>query len=183
MRKTLLIFLSGLILSSPLRSQLKGDFFICYGFELPSGGYLSLQYYPAHKIGVEIYTSAFWNIFNYGVRANIHATTQLPHTYFSIGYANISAYNLNAVYDTSYADPMFLKRLVQGIDIGVGREFEYDFKHFSVQLGPTYILTIQDTFLNPDREEETFSTSPLFSYYLVGIQLAQLPEKNLKPIR
>ncbi|MBI2429854.1 MAG: hypothetical protein HYV29_13870 [Ignavibacteriales bacterium] len=65
MRKKLLILLSAAVLSSPLFAQHKGDFFICYGFEFPSGGYLSLRYYPVDNIGVEIYTSAFWYIFNY----------------------------------------------------------------------------------------------------------------------
>jgi hypothetical protein len=183
MRKAFLIFLFGTIFSSPLYSQLKGDFFICYGFEFPSGGYLSLRYYPEDKIGMEIYTSAFWNIFNYGGRFNIHTSANLPHTYISIGYANISAYNLDAAYDTSNTTPMFLRRIVRGIDIGIGREVEYDFKHFSFQLGPTYILTMEDTFLNQDYEEETIESLPLFSYYLVGIQLASLPEKNPKPVR
>ena len=180
MRKTPLIFLFLTILTMPLHSQYKGDFFICYGFEFPSGGYLSLRYYPVDKIGLEIYTSAFWNIFNYGARANIHTTTRLPHNYITIGYTNISAYNLNAVFDTSDTAPMFLKRLVQGIDIGMGREIEYDFKHFSFQLGPTYILDMQDTFLNSEHKEETFNPPPLFSYYFVGIQLAQLPGKKSK---
>ncbi len=183
MRTTVLIFLSIAIHSMPLCSQDKGDFFICYGFEFPSGGYLSLRYYPAGRIGMEIYTSAFWNIFNYGARVNIHTTAQLPNTYISIGCMNISAYNLNAVYDTSDTAPLFLKRFVRGIDLGVGREFEYDFKQFSFQLGPTYILDMQDTFLNPEHKEETFTTPPLFSYYLIGIQLAHLPERNPKPKR
>lgn len=135
------------------------------------------------KIGMEVYSSTFWNIFNYGVRANIHAATELPHTYISIGFTNISAYNPDAVYDTSSTQPMFLRRIIQGIDLGIGREVELDFKHFSFQLGPTYILKMEDTFLNPARKEETFSNTPLFSYYLVGIQLAQLPEKNPQPIR
>ena len=182
MRNILIIFFFSIFLVLPASSQLKGDFFICYGFEFPSGGYLSLRYYPANLIGLEIYTSAFWNIFNYGGRLNIHTTADLPHTYISIGYANISAYNLDATYDTSHTAPIFLRRVVRGIDIGIGREVEYDFKHFSFQLGPTYILAMEDTFLNEEYKEETVEPPPLFSYYLVAIQLAQLPKKNPKPI-
>jgi hypothetical protein len=183
MWKALLIFLFGCIFSSALHSQRKSDFYICYGFAFPSGGYLSLRYYPADRMGLEIYTSAFWNIFNCGGRLNIHTTANLPHTYISIGYANISAYNLDVGYKAEKNTTTLLKRFVRGIDIGFGREVEYDFKHFSFQLGPTYILTMEDTFLNQDYEEETIESPPLFSYYLVGIQLARLPEKNPKPIR
>ena len=170
------------LLSPNLTAQTKGDFFIGYGFEFPSGGYLSLRYYPADKIGVEVYTSAFWYIFNFGARANIHVQETLPHTFISIGYSHITAYNPGAVYDTSNAKLLFLKRTMQGIDLGIGREVEYDYKHFSFQAGPTYVLTLEDSFVDNNRKIETMETAALFSYFLVATQLNQLPEKNPKPI-
>lgn len=176
------ILLLFLLLSSNLAAQTKGDFFVGYGFEFPSGGYLSLRYYPADKIGVEVYTSAFWYIFNFGARANIHVQEALPHTFISIGYSHITAYNPGAVHDTSNAELLFLQRTLQGIDLGVGREVEYDFKHFSFQAGPTYVLKLEDSYVDNNRKIETEEVPTLFSYFFVAAQLNQLPEKNPKPI-
>jgi hypothetical protein len=177
--KILLFFL---LFLQTLTAQSKGDFFIGYGFEFPSGGYLSLRYYPADKIGVEVFTSAFWYIFNFGARANIHVQEMLPHTFISIGYSHITAYNPGAVHDTSNAELLFLQRTMQGIDLGVGREVEYDYKHFSFQAGPTYVLTLEDSFVDNTRKIETVEIPTMFSYFLVATQLNQLPEKNPKPI-
>jgi hypothetical protein len=171
-----------LSLLTPLSSQIKEDFFITYGFAFPSGGYLSIRYYPVDKIGVEIYSSAFWNIFNYGVKINIHSTTSLPHTFISIGYSHITAFNPYILSDTSVGRVIYLSRLVEGIDLGIGRDVDYDNKHFSFQLGPTYIVNLKDSFFNEHREIETFESPVLFSYFFVGTMLAQLPEKNPKPV-
>lgn len=183
MRKRLLILLSTIILSSSLFAQHKGDFFICYGFEFPSGGYLSLRYYPVDNIGAEIYTSAFWYIFNYGARVNIHQEKSLPHTFFSIGFSHMTAYNPSTVHDTTTGQVLYLSRFMRGIDLGIGRDVEFDFKHLSFQAGPTYVLKIEDSFYNEQHEIETIETDPLFSYFFTGTFLAHLPEKNPKPIR
>ncbi len=141
-----------------------------------------MRYYPADKIGVEVYTNAFWYIFNFGARANIHVQKALPHTFISIGYSHITAYNPGAVHDTSNAELLFLQRTMQGIDLGVGREVEYDYKHFSFQLGPTYILKLEDSYVDNNRKIETEEISTMFSYFFVATQLNQMPEKNPKPI-
>ncbi len=169
--------------SVKLPAQSKGDFFIGYGFEFPSGGYLALRYYPVDKIGFEIYTSAFWYIFNWGARANIHVQQALPHTFISIGYSHITAYNPDAVHDTGSGDFYFLQRTMQGVDLGIGREIEYDFKHFSFQIGPTYVLNIEDGFVNKPQDFENVQTSPMFSYFFVATHLAHLPEKDPEPVR
>ncbi|MFZ4620852.1 MAG: hypothetical protein ACOYNS_09845 [Bacteroidota bacterium] len=163
-------------------AQRKGDFFIGYGFEFPSGGYLSLRYFPVEKIGVEVYTSAFWYIFNYGARMNVHIQNGLPNSFITIGYSHMTAFNPGAVHDTTGAEKLFLQRSMQGIDLGFGREVEYDFKHFSFQLGPTYVLTLEDGYIDAQRKIVTYEVPTMFSYYFVATQLAQLPEKNPKPI-
>ncbi len=172
-----------ILLSSFCTAQRKGDFFIGYGFEFPSGGYLSLRYYPAEKIGVELYSSAFWYIFNYGARLNVHIQEELPNSFITIGYSRMTAYNPGAVHDTTGAGRLFLQRSMQGIDLGLGREVEYDFKHFSFQLGPTYVLTLEDSYIDSDRTIVTSEIPTMFSYYFVATHLAQLPEKNPKPVR
>ena len=71
---------------------------------------------------------------------------------------------------------------MHGIDLGVGRELEYDFKHFSFQAGPTYVLKLEDSFVDNKRKIETIEIPTMFSYFFVATQLNQLPEKNPKPI-
>jgi hypothetical protein len=166
-----------------MNAQNKGDFFICYGFEFPSGGYISLRYYPVEKIGAEIYTSAFYTVFNFGARMNIHTSSALPHTFISIGYSSMTVYNPFGAVDTTGGRSYFIKRWMSDVDLGVGREVEYDFKHFSFQLGPTYILKTEDTFYNDTMRDETVEASPVFSYFFVATMLAHLPEKNPQPIR
>ncbi len=183
MKKRFFLFTIAFLFSSTCSAQRKGDFFIGYGFEFPSGGYLALRYYPVEKIGVEVYTSAFWYLFNYGARINVHIQNELPNTFITIGYSRITAFNPGAIHDTSGADNLFLQRMMQGIDLGVGREVEYDYKHFSFQLGPTYVLTLEDSYVDAHRKIVTFEIPTVFSYYFVSTQLAQLPEKNPKPIR
>ena len=183
MRTIISILFLFTLFSAPISAQSKGDFFICYGFEFPSGGYLSLRYYPVDRIGVEVYSSAFWYIFNYGARLNIHTeTVKFPHTFISIGYSNISAYNPYAVHDTSESTMLFIRRFVKGIDLGVGREVIFDNKRFSFQAGPTYVVNMEDSFYNEEHKEEFVQTPPLFSYFFVGTLLSSLPEKDPKPI-
>ena len=184
MRRPILVLAALFLLSTaPSSAQHRGDFFIGYGFAFPSGGYLSLRYYPAERIGVEIFTSAFWNIFNYGAKATIHAQNSVPNNFISIGYSHITAYQMGTVFDTSAARNLWLSRTMEGIDLGVGREVEYDYKHFSIQAGPTYVLHLRDEFVTERKTIETEEIPSMFAYYLVATQLNPLPEKNAKPIR
>ena len=183
MRKLFTIMaLLPLFTSSP-RAQSKGDFFICYGFEFPSGGYLSLQYFPVERIGVEVYSSAFWNLFNYGARLSVHADpVQLPHTFITIGYSHISAYGVTDLHDTTYDARLLVNRVMEGIDLGVGRETLFDHKLFSFQAGPTYALSIKDNFYTDEFTIESVEKEKMFSYYAVGTMLAWLPQKDATPM-
>ena len=154
----------------------KGTVLICYGFQFPSGGYLALRYYPSETFSVEAYSSAFPNIFNYGVRANIFTKKSLPNELLSIGFSSMSLYNPVLAYEPEQRDSvLFIGSFFHGIDLGIGRDAPFGDARISFQLGPTYVFNAEDRYFNGKREVERTESMITWSSFLVGTVVAPVP--------
>ena len=154
----------------------KGIVMICYGFQFPSGRYLALRYYPSETISVEVYSSAFPNIFNYGVRANFFTKQLLPNEFLSIGFSSMSLYNPTLAYEPERRDSvLFIGSFFHGIDLGIGRDVLFGDARISFQLGPTYVFNAEDRYFNGKREVERTESMITWSSFLVGAVVAPVP--------
>lgn len=156
--------------------RVEGTVLVCYGFQFPSGGYLSLRYYPSETISVEIYSSAFPNIFNYGARANFYTKQTLPNEFLSIGFSSMSLYNPTLAYEPERRDSvLFIGSFFHGFDLGIGRDAQFGDARISFQLGPTYVFNAEDRYFNGKREVERTESMITWSSFLVGAVVAPVP--------
>lgn len=175
-RIVLICSLIGLTTFAVAQPPVKGGVLICYGFQFPSGGYLALRYYPSETISVEVYSSAFPNIFNYGARANFFAKKPLPNEFLSIGFSSMSLYNPALAYEPEQRDSvLFIGSFFHGIDLGIGRDVPFGDARISFQLGPTYVFNAEDRYFNGKREVVRTESMITWSSFLVGAVVAPVP--------
>ncbi len=150
MRICALIILTILFFLQYLCGQYKGDIVFAVGFGLPKGGVLSLRYYPADKIALEIHGGMVPHIANYGFGVLVHSSEERPSTTIAFDLTRIMGWNSRFDKDSLSGDTTVVTSVAAwGLNLGIGREFKENEDLLYLVLGPTYLLKRIEYVYNP----------------------------------
>jgi outer membrane protein W len=125
--------------STPARAQERGTWALGFSFGMVSRGGLSVQYYVADRVALELHGGALPHLYNVGAGVVAHPFAN-ERPYMVLGLSQFGFFRVSA----DSVSPAPSSRTVRGLNLGLGYDFSMqagrEANNFFLAAGPTLVL-------------------------------------------
>ncbi|GEM_PF-5504991 len=166
-KKIFLFFLTSMFLfAHQAYCQKKGDLTLSFSFGLLTKGGITLKYFFADRVGLELCAGAMPHIYNYGLYLNFYPQIKEERIYYLVGVGRFGGFSplpfdSGDIFKT-HPDTLFLRGAdLTGITLGMGFEKLKEkrdengklfYNNYYGAVGPTYFFRKKTRYINKENE-------------------------------